>query len=400
MRKTAMEIADPSPNISVIVPTLNEAANLPPLLQRIALALAPHRYEVIVVDDRSEDNTAAVCADLGRRYPLTLLSRPRSEDGLSGAVVHGLDRARGEFLVVMDADLQHPPEKIPRILAPLRDNSADFVIGSRYCPGGSMQQSWGLLRRVNSRVATVLARPFAGNARDPMSGFFALRRQTYLKGEYLTPLGYKIGLELMTKCHAGRVLEMPIHFASRAAGKSKLTIHQQFKYLEHLSRLYDFCFPRGSPALKFIIATAVGWLVAIGFYGLLLKAGVSQLAAPAIAYPAAMLSTAVFHLRYVRTQRDFIPSRHPWNDFFIIASAEWFTCTLASMWVYSRLRLPSPIETFGICFGAATVMRYVLRKEFLSDVRGLRKEVERGATLGDAVKISRQAERDKRREAA
>src|SRR5206468_3644663 len=143
---------------------------------------------------------------------------------------------------------------------------ADFVLGSRYVPGGSMQESWGPLRRFNSRIATLLARPFAGRTHDPMSGFFALRRSTYERAERLTPMGYKVGLELMCKCRVKNVREVPIHFSARARGQSKLTLTQQFRYLEHLSRLYDFYYPRASPILKFLIATACGWLIAFGPY--------------------------------------------------------------------------------------------------------------------------------------
>ena len=106
-----------------------------------------------------------------------------------------------------------------------------------------------------------------------MSGFFALRRETFRRARYLTPVGYKIGLELMCKCGVERPCEVPIHFGSRYAGRSKLGMGQQFKYLEHLSRLYDFFFPRLSPIVKFFVATASAWLVGFAVYLLALAKG-------------------------------------------------------------------------------------------------------------------------------
>jgi dolichol-phosphate mannosyltransferase len=118
-----------APEVTVIVPTINEAENLPELLRRIDAALRPATYEVLIVDDNSRDNTSEVCKELAKTYPLSLFVRTEPKNGLSGAVLHGMAQAHGEFLCVMDADLQHPPEKLPELLAPLREGSADFVVG-------------------------------------------------------------------------------------------------------------------------------------------------------------------------------------------------------------------------------------------------------------------------------
>jgi dolichol-phosphate mannosyltransferase len=361
----------PRPQITIIVPTLNEAENLPPLVERIARTLLGRSFEIIIVDDHSSDSTPDVCARLALQFPIILRTRIDPKDGLSGAVLDGMSAAQGEYLVVMDADLQHPPEKIPELLAPIESHEADFVVGSRYVDGGSTHGSWGRFRRINSKLATLLARPFAGDTHDPMSGFFALRRETYERAERLTPLGYKVGLELMCKCRARRVREVPIHFSTRTHGQSKLTAAQQFKYLEHISRLYDFYFPRSSPMLKFLIVVACGWLAAFGAYMTLMAHGVSWLAGPSIAYGLTIAATAVFHFRYVRTQREFMVSPHPWRDFWIISLAEWISCAGAAYWLAHRARV-NPPEMFALAFGVATVARYVLRKELLQDVRGLR----------------------------
>jgi len=329
------------------------------------------------VDDNSKDATLAVCADLATRYPLKLMVRTNPTNGLSGAVLHGMAVARGKFLCVMDADLQHPPEKLPELLRPLRDGEADFVLGSRYMPGGSTDGEWGFFRKINSRTATLLARPFAGKATDPMAGFFSLRRETYQGARNLTPLGYKIALELMCKCRVKNVREIPIHFGMRQKGESKLSLKQQFRYLEHLSRLYDFTFPRASPMVKFLVATGASWLAGLAVYLLLIRAGFGSIQAIAAAYLPALLVTAIFHVRYVRTQREFLPRQTPWLDFAAISAAEWIAAILSAWWVGARMIQPGILEMFAISFGFATVTRYILRKEFLLDVRGLRRELPR-----------------------
>jgi dolichol-phosphate mannosyltransferase len=361
-------------DVSIVIPALNEAQNLPALVARIADAMGDAaRYEVIVVDDASTDGTADVCRTLWACFPVRLHVREHAYAGLSGAVLEGFARAKGETLVVMDADLQHPPERIGALLAALDEPGVEMAVGSRYTAGGSTSGKWGLPRWINSRVATLLARPFSAGTRDPMSGFFALRRSTLQRARTLTPLGYKIGLELMCKCRVRRVAEVPIHFAERTGGESKLTLRQQFKYLEHLSRLYDFCFPRASPAAKFSIVAACGALVALASFIALLLSGAQPMPAAALCYPAALLVTAVFHARYVRTQREFIRSSSPWRDFFVIALAEWAACALASLWIAARVREVHVLEVFALTYCAAIVTRYVLRNEMLQDIRGLRR---------------------------
>jgi dolichol-phosphate mannosyltransferase len=362
------------PEISVIVPTINEAENLPILLPAIDAAMGEVSYEVFIVDDDSTDNTAAVCVELAHKYPVTLLTRHKPSDGLGGAVLHGMARASGEYLAVMDADLQHPPDRLPKLIEPLRDGTADFVLGSRYVAGGSTAEGWTLYRRLNSGLATLLGRPFAGKITDPMSGFFALKRSTYAAATHLTPLGYKIGLELMCKCRVKNVREIPILFGIRARGQSKLSLKQQFRYLEHLSRLYDFKFPRASPAIKFLIATVASWLVGLAAYAHLRSRDCSFTTAAALAYPHALVVTALFHWRYVRTQRAFIPRPRPWLDFTIISCAEWATCIATAAWGAARLSGETTAEGFIYPFAAAMLVRYILRKEFLQDIRGLRRD--------------------------
>jgi hypothetical protein len=290
-------------------------------------------------------------------------------------VLHGFAHARGDVLVCMDADLQHPPEKIPELVDAVTKSSADFALGSRYQRGGSMEGEWGVFRRLNSYVATALAGPFSGGVKDPMSGFFALRRQTLKQAQRLSPLGYKIALELMCKCRVRQVQEVPIHFGLRQRGQSKLSLKQQFNYLQHLSRLYDFTFPRLSPMLKFIIVLAVGMAAAASVAVGLSHTGLNLIAATGAAYLAHLAVTAGFHVRYIHTQREFLLTDRPWTDFGLISLGELAAVLATAWWLVWRLSDLGRAELFVITFAAGTVARYLLRKEFLQDVRGLRQEL-------------------------
>jgi dolichol-phosphate mannosyltransferase len=169
----------------------------------------------------------------------------------------------------MDADLSHPPGKIPELVAALHEPDVDFVIGSRYVPGASTDETWGWFRWLNSKVATLLARPFTTSS-DPMAGFFALRRTTFDAAAPLDPIGYKIGLELIVKCGCEHVREVPIHFADRKLGESKLTFREQINYLRHLRRLANHKFGGWSRLAQFVGVGASGMVVDLTTYAGLL----------------------------------------------------------------------------------------------------------------------------------
>jgi dolichol-phosphate mannosyltransferase len=237
--------------VSVIVPTYCEAENLPELTRRIhdAVGKACLSFEILIVDDNSPDDTPTVVAELAQQHPVQLIVR-KEDRGLSSAVICGMDQARGKILVVIDADLSHPPEKIPALVRLLDDPNYDFAVGSRYVAGGSTADDWGLYRWFNSKVATLLARPFT-SASDPMAGFFALRRDDFERARpHLNPVGYKIGLELMVKCGCQRVAETPIHFSQRFKGESKLNARQQVEYLHHLLHLWRYRYTPSSAAAE------------------------------------------------------------------------------------------------------------------------------------------------------
>ena len=223
--------------VSVVVPTYNERENLAPLARRVFGVLDPQQAELLIVDDDSPDGTAEAAAELGRVLPVRCIVR-RGERGLATAVIAGLRAARGELVVVMDADLSHPPESIPALLAALDDPGVEMAIGSRFVPGGVVDLHWPLHRRLNSLVGRLLARPLTP-VRDMMSGFFAVRRRD-LRLEGLRPIGYKIALELIVRHGWKNIVEVPITFADRAAGQTKLNVAEQLRYLRHLGRLYAY----------------------------------------------------------------------------------------------------------------------------------------------------------------
>jgi dolichol-phosphate mannosyltransferase len=238
--------------VSIIVPTYREADNIAPLVTRIAGALesAHTDYEVVIVDDNSRDGINDVVDRLvSEGFPVRLIVRTQ-ERGLSSAVLHGFRAARGDLLVCMDADLSHPPEALPEIIEVLRSGQADFVIGSRYARGGTTDEAWGVFRWVNSRVATLLARPLT-RVKDPMAGFFALPRELFERAGPLDPIGYKIALELLVKCPHRKVAEVPIHFSNRVRGSSKLNIREQLRYLRHVARLCRYRLTQRSSSRRY-----------------------------------------------------------------------------------------------------------------------------------------------------
>ena len=236
--------------VSIVVPTLREAANIPTLAARIhdALAGSGIEWELLLVDDDSNDGSEQIVAELARRLPVRMAVRRNMPRDLSLAVLHGIRLARFDRVVVMDADLSHSPERIGKLLAAL-DGDCDLAVGSRYVPGGTVDRSWGWGRRLNSRVATLLALPLV-RCTDPMSGFFATDRRALPDLERLQPVGYKIGLELMVRGRL-RVAEVPIDFVDRDLGSSKMDWRQQVDYLRHLYRLYLYRYGATARLLSF-----------------------------------------------------------------------------------------------------------------------------------------------------
>jgi dolichol-phosphate mannosyltransferase len=282
--------------VTVVVPTYKEVENLPHLIGRLAKVRQEHGLDldVIIMDDDSRDGSAELVAARPEKWVQMVVRT--SDRGLSPSVLDGMKRAQGDVLVCMDADLSHPPEAIPHMLRKLEEG-ADFVIGSRYVEGGSTSDDWGFVRWLNSRVATLLARPLT-SARDPMAGFFAFRRSTFAAGREFNPVGYKIGLECIVKCGCERVVEVPIHFEDRQLGKSKLTMRQQLLYIKHLRRLYTFKFGGWSQLVQFLTVGGLGTVVNLLLLTLFLHMGLAARPAVALAIVLSMCFNFVLNRRF------------------------------------------------------------------------------------------------------
>jgi glycosyltransferase involved in cell wall biosynthesis len=229
-------------SVSIVIPTRNESANIRPLVERVdaAMALLGPTWEVLFVDD-SDDCTPAAIEDAGLRYPVRLCHRPPGErdGGLSGAVTLGFGVATGDVLVVMDGDLQHPPEIVPSLVGAVRSGAAEICVATRYRGSGSARGLSGPIRQAvsdGSRAVThtVIAR--SRGVSDPLSGFFALRRSV-IAGIELRANGFKILLEILARGCWSTVEEVPFVFAERVCGKSKANAAEGLRFVCHVMGL-------------------------------------------------------------------------------------------------------------------------------------------------------------------
>jgi dolichol-phosphate mannosyltransferase len=242
-----------------VVPTYNEKDNLDDLVRRVtdACSGAGIDPEIVIVDDNSPDGTGNRAEELAKTHRMKVIHRT-GKMGLSSAVIEGFRAASGSIFVVMDADLSHPPEKIPDMVKKIQSGEAEIVVGSRYVEGGSVE-NWPFYRRVISKGATSIARGLT-KVKDPMSGFFALKKEV-LGGVELNPVGYKIGLEILVKGKYSKVVELPIHFANRKAGSSKLGTSVVLKYIDHALALYEYKRPWLAKYIKFSLIGGIGALI-------------------------------------------------------------------------------------------------------------------------------------------
>ena len=255
--------------LSLIVPTYNESRNLEELLRQLTAVLEPclaGEYEILVVDDDSPDGTWAVAMRLSERWPAVRVMRRRSEKGLSTAVIRGWQAARGETLAVIDADLQHPPEVLAQLWEAIQAG-ADLAVASRHTEGGGVSD-WSALRRLLSRGAQLLGLALlpsvVGRVSDPMSGYFMLRRAA-IAGAELSPLGYKILIEVLGRGRIRTISEVGYVFRERLAGESKVTARLYADYLRHLLRLRLATLPARFPRFAAVGLSGVGVDMALLF---------------------------------------------------------------------------------------------------------------------------------------
>lgn len=242
---------------SLVLPTYKEAGNIQDIVKILTDLLDQSiagDYELIVVDDNSPDHTWKLALELTSDYPQLKVMRRTEEKGLSTAVIRGWQVARGNILGVIDADLQHPPEVLQQLLGEM-DKGADLAVASRHVEGGGVSE-WSIIRRFLSRGAQMLGLiilpEVIGRLSDPMSGYFMVRR-TAIAGKPLSPVGYKILIEVTARGKIRWLGEAGYVFRERQAGESKVTWKQYIEYLQHLVRL------RLSLSARFIQFCLVGF---------------------------------------------------------------------------------------------------------------------------------------------
>jgi dolichol-phosphate mannosyltransferase len=218
--------------LSVVIPTYNEAGSVPKLAERLHAALGARDWELVIVDDGSPDGTADIAAALAPRIPTNVVRRA-GKGGLASAVIAGFAAARGDTLVVMDADLSHPPELVPALVSAIEDG-ADLAVGSRYVAGGGVED-WPMKRQIVSRVACLMGSALVP-VRDATSGFFALRRSV-IDGVTLNPIGFKIGFEVIARGRYRSVVEVPYTFRDRELGASKFGRREVGQYVVQLGQI-------------------------------------------------------------------------------------------------------------------------------------------------------------------
>lgn len=246
-------------DVSVVLPTYNEAASLPPLVPEIVRILVADglRCEVIVVDDNSPDGTADIAAKLGENLPVRVVRRTK-ERGLATAVTAGFALSEARVCVVMDADGSHPAETLPQMVRMILADKAEIVVGSRHVTGGG-SKDWPLFSQFKSRLAASLAFGLTSMT-DPTTGYMAIDRKLVNRLK-LDPVGWKIVLEAVVKARPARLAEVPIVFTDRREGESKQSLGVLGQYIEHLYKLYKFRYPGLIELIKFCLVGILGVFV-------------------------------------------------------------------------------------------------------------------------------------------
>jgi glycosyltransferase involved in cell wall biosynthesis len=242
LREARVLSSTPTCKITVIVPTKNEAPNVEPLASKLAGVLGTlhsGRWELLFVDD-SDDSTPEAIAHLGA--PVRMLHREAGDrrGGLGGAVKEGFVAAGGDVLAVMDGDLQHPPETLPVLVAPVIAGEADLAVGSRYGPSAGhvtgLAGPWRRAVSIACRWLVHMAVPRSRPVEDPLSGLFALDRRV-VEGVALSPDGFKILLEVLARGRWQSVRNVHYAFGRRHAGSSKANVRVGLSFVRHLLKL-------------------------------------------------------------------------------------------------------------------------------------------------------------------
>ena len=282
--------------VTVVVPTFNERDNVAELVERTAAALAGRDGEILFVDD-STDDTAAVVARIARTapVPVRVIHRDMNSGGLGGAVVLGLAEAQGDVCIVMDGDLQHPPELIPAMIDRFAAGDADVVAASRYVGGGDSTGLGTTMRFGVSRAATWLTKAMfprrLARSTDPMTGFFLVDRRRLDLGS-LRPWGFKILLEILARTDV-RIAEVPMEFSERRHGTSKATMRQGATFVAHLARL------RFGKMSRFAIIGVIGAVANLAIMWVLTALGMPYVWAAIIGAEVTIIGNFLLQERFV-----------------------------------------------------------------------------------------------------
>ncbi len=252
--------------LTVVIPTLNEHDNIRPLIDKLEQTLAGVNWEIVFVDDDSQDGTVELIRGIAARDRRIRLLHRIGRRGLSSACIEGMLSSSAIYMAVMDADMQHDESLLPQMLEQMRKDQADVVIGSRYTDGGGVGD-WAQSRHRMSRFASRLSRlVLKAEVTDPMSGFFMLRSEVFREAmRDLSGIGFKILLDILSSSRQLRVKELPYKFRNRLAGDSKLDTMAVWEYLTMLmDKLFGHIVP-----VRFVLFTAVG-LLGLGVHLLVL----------------------------------------------------------------------------------------------------------------------------------
>lgn len=337
--------------LSLVIPTYNEKENILLLIQKIQKEFKDNKIsgEIIVVDDNSPDGTGEILETLRKEIKNLKVIHRRGKLGLSSAVLEGWKISEGKILGVMDADLSHPAEKIPALFNPIKKGEADFTIGSRYIKGGKIL-GWNFKRKLMSKTATLLARPFT-KVMDPMTGFFMIKKEcVYL--DKINSTGFKILLELILKSNCKRIKEIPITFVNRTKGKSKANASEIFSYMKNLFGYRKYVRTGIKEFFKFSIVGFFGTVINLAIlYFLTEFAGVYYLLSAFFAFLIAVINN--FFLNKIWTFKEKINYK-PIRKFgqFLFISIIALLVNLAFLYVFTDL--------FGIYYMFSQLFAIVL----------------------------------------
>ncbi|MEV7868920.1 glycosyltransferase [Streptomyces sp. NPDC088124] len=358
--------------VTVVIPTFNEAANIPELLSRISASVPPGQETSVLFVDDSTDDTPEVIEKEAVRLPLKVSVHHRAEPagGLGGAVMEGIALSGSRWIVVMDADLQHPPALLPELIAKGEEAEAELVVASRYAGGGDHSGLGTRYRVLVSGVSTSVTKALFPRAlrdvTDPMSGYFAIRRDLVGRAQgtgAVRPLGYKILLELIVRGRPRSVAEVAYNFGVRHAGESKSTVREGVRFLRHLLRLRS----SGTPtrALAFGAIGLSGFLPNLAvLWALTHRTGLHYTAAEVIANQVGLLWNFVLIERLLYRGHKHMGPRTRLLSFVALANADLVARIPLMMLFVSGFGL-TPIPATALAMALVFTLRFLCVDRFL-----------------------------------